>query len=144
MQTGRQANLKEISSRKLPSYAKHTKHQKPALATTNRSEETGARDTKPSDNECTNGKTKWKKKTFESLWREREWDTKERLGEDGEDDLARSKKRYKTSTGAKSVWSCSKAVHSDNGAQRDKEASKRLERLSQKKGVCDRHCGLAI
>jgi hypothetical protein len=61
MQTGRQANLKEISSRKLPSYAKHTKHQKPGLATTNRSEETGARDTKPSDNECTNGKTKWKK-----------------------------------------------------------------------------------
>jgi hypothetical protein len=31
-------------------YAKHTKHQKPGLATTNRSEETGARDTKPSDN----------------------------------------------------------------------------------------------
>jgi hypothetical protein len=27
-QAGRQANLKEISSRKLPSYAKHTKHQK--------------------------------------------------------------------------------------------------------------------
>jgi hypothetical protein len=28
MQTGRQANLKEISSRKLPSYAKHIKTPK--------------------------------------------------------------------------------------------------------------------
>jgi hypothetical protein len=53
--------LKEISCRKLPSYAKHTKHQKPGLATTNRSEETGARVTKPSDNECTNGKPNGKK-----------------------------------------------------------------------------------
>jgi hypothetical protein len=60
-QAGRQANLKETSSRKVPSYAKHTKHQKPGLATTNRSKETGARDTKPSDNECTNGKPNEKK-----------------------------------------------------------------------------------
>jgi hypothetical protein len=35
------------------------------------------------------------KKRFESLWREREWDTKERLGEDGETNLqgARSARR---------------------------------------------------
>jgi hypothetical protein len=33
------------------------------------------------------------KKTFESLWREKEWDTKERLGGGRGDELARSKKR---------------------------------------------------
>jgi len=42
------------------------------------------------------------------------------------------------------VWSCSKAVHSDNGAQRDKEASKRREKTQSKKGCVTDTVALAF
>ncbi len=116
-QAGRQANLKEISSRKLPSYAKHTKHQKPALATTNRSKETGARDTKPSDNECTNRKPNEKK----------------RLNPSGERECGIIKSGWRR-TGRRPCW--------EQGALEDEQASKECVVLfqsgTQRQGIKNR------
>jgi hypothetical protein len=83
------------------------------------------------------------KKTFESLWREREWDTKERLGEDGETNLqgARSARRR---AGEQRV--CGPVPKRYTATTERKGTKKRAkdEKDSVKKGVCDRHCGLAI
>jgi hypothetical protein len=68
--------------------------KKPGLATTNRSNETGARDTKHSDNECTNGKPNEKKRSNPSGEGE-SGILKSAWGEDGETTLqgARSARR---------------------------------------------------
>ncbi len=113
-EAGRQAHKPEGDKFQKTSFL----HQKPVLATTNHSKETGARDTRPG-----NWVLKWtpNEKKLESLRRGRGWDAKERMGDDGR----RPRKEQGAPQGqAREQRVCSRGVHSDDGALQTKNEQK--------------------